>query len=429
MEPTQEQLLNRLAAAGLKTVEQGSQVPPPATPEQPVTPQTDPAQSTPQPSSPQLGQPEAQPTATQPTQPVKPAYTGPSVTDYLTSIGRPSDVNSRAQLAFSTGLVSSPAEYVSLAKTGRNASINTQLLERIRGQIGGVETLPGISGAEPEEETVPSDGAIVQTPTNSVLAKYGITEPSQDSNPIQSFVDTYKTLFLELGLGDVKSRYDQLVNEEAELKTELQDGIDEINDDPWLSEGVRSTQVERLQKKYESKLDTLTNRLKLTDSLYQSGLDQVKFISQQAYNAYYQDKNLQQDYVMKAMDIAQKQAEAERDLKKTDFSRYRNVDGGLYDLETGKFIVSPTTTSSKKATGTKLTIAKTQSLGLPLSMVGTTEEDVIEDLNSDLPPDWFREMIENKRLMSIPPEKLRGDWTAFKEKFGSDGKGDDFDNL
>lgn len=76
------------------------------------------------------------PAVTTPTvQPVN--NSDPSLVNYLTSVGQPNDVNSRATLATKIGLVSNPEAYIAMANNGTNGAINTQLLNILRLQSAG----------------------------------------------------------------------------------------------------------------------------------------------------------------------------------------------------------------------------------------------------------------------------------------------------
>ena len=238
-----------------------------------------------------------------PTVPVS-NYTGPSVVDYLNSIGQPSDYNSRALLAQRMGI----------QNYSGTATQNTQLLSSLRG--GQTQVNPNvftssspavISPAPPE---MPSAGV-----NTSLLGQYGLSTPSPQQSPMKSFADTYKELLSNIGVPEIKKEFDNVQKEYDELQNELNDKIIEVNDNPWLSEGIRLKEVQKLQDKYEGKTSILTNKLKLYNSLYEQGVDEAKFVAQQAYQQYQFDTGVQ----LKLYEIAQKQLDAERDITQQDF--------------------------------------------------------------------------------------------------------------
>jgi LysM repeat protein len=67
--------------------------------------------------------------------------------------------------------------------------------------------------------------------------------------------------------------------------------------------------------------------------------------------------------------------------------------------------------------GDKLTISEAKSLGLPLSLVGRSEAEVLNEINSPNPPSWFKDMIEQKLQASVSDNYLIQKWREFKDAF------------
>ena len=65
---------------------------------------------------------------------LKPAYIGPSIVDYLKSSDLDSSVANRAKLAVQYNIVKSEDEYLKAAQVGKNAMMNTKLLDVLRKQ-------------------------------------------------------------------------------------------------------------------------------------------------------------------------------------------------------------------------------------------------------------------------------------------------------
>lgn len=72
--------------------------------------------------------------------------------------------------------------------------------------------------------------------------------------------------------------------------------------------------------------------------------------------------------------------------------------------------------------GNKLTLNEAKSLGLPTSLIGMTEEEIGNQLASDIPQDWFREIKEQELQSSITPEKLKELWNEFRNLILSKAK-------
>lgn len=236
--------------------------------------------------------------ASTPTIPVS-NYTGPSVVDYLNSIGQPSDRASRAILAQNMGI----------QNYSGTAEQNTQLLNALRS--GQIQANPAVntSSAPPVMSGAPSTAPSIQV-DGQVLQSYGLSLPDSSQSPMKSFADTYKELLSNMGVPDIKKEFDKVQKEYDNLQNELNDKISEVNDNPWYSEGVRVKEIRKLQDKYEGKTSILTDKLKLYNSLYEQGIDEAKFVAQQAYNQYQFETGVQ----LKLYDIAQKQLESSRDF-------------------------------------------------------------------------------------------------------------------
>lgn len=54
------------------------------------------------------------------------------------------------------------------------------------------------------------------------------------------------------------------------------------------------------------------------------------------------------------------------------------------------------TTISSGSKGTKITLANVKALGLPLSIVGRSQDDILKDLQSQTPPEWFIEKLNTE---------------------------------
>lgn len=138
------------------------------------------------------------------------------------------------------------------------------------------------------------------------------------ANPVQSFKDTYTQLVKEAGLMDIKATYQKFIDDQIAVQKELAGKIADVNNNPWLSEGVRVKEIEKLNAKYKVELDSLTNKANYMEALYRDGLDQVQFLATGIEKS-------QQD----AMDNAQKKLDAEAKLVETN-STIVEADGRKY---------------------------------------------------------------------------------------------------
>lgn len=264
---------------------------PPVTPTAPVP--TDPiAPTTPPPVAP------AAPTTT-PTAPVS-TYSGPSLVDYLSSVNKPADFSSRSRIAANLGITNYRG----------TAAQNTQILTSLRGAQDPTAPAPT---ATPTAPTTPPPTA--PTPTladevKDILAQYGVTPPDPTKNPLTSFADIYKQIYASLGIPDIKAKFEETQKKFDDLQSELNDKIQDVNDNPFLSEPERVGRVNSLQKKYETKLNTLTNQMKIYEGIFTDAKSEAQFVAGKAIDVSQQNQNL----VLKAIEQAEKAADAKKKL-------------------------------------------------------------------------------------------------------------------
>lgn len=155
-----------------------------------------------------------------------------------------------------------------------------------------------------------------QNKQNSVLTDNGIDPNSLNPNqsPLLTFADTYKQVMASLGLPDIKKQFEDTTKKYADLQNELNDKIQAINDDPWLTEGVRLKKIESLQNKYEGKLKILTDQIGQYDSIYKQGQQQAQFVAEQAVSIAHNQQVLDQQWQIAQMNLAEKQLEYESTL-------------------------------------------------------------------------------------------------------------------
>lgn len=310
----------------------------------------------------------------------KSTYTGPSIVDYLNSVGQDSSFASRARLAQQAGIQN---------YTG-TASQNTQLLNSLRSQqttqtastipAGGftldqIRQQASLTPAQNLAQEQAKQQAVTTTsPAQTAMQSYGIQADdtslyqAAQSNPVQFVTDLYNQMYRTAGLGDIKNQYETINKEYEDLQNELSDKIQDINDNPWLTEGVRQRQIRSLQARYEDRLGNLTNRLTLSQSLYESGVAEVRFVTDLAVGQYNAELSRQQDLYLKTLDNAQRQAEAEFDQQFKLASLAQDQSQFEAQLALSKFKATQTGGGGSKI----LSVSEAAQLGVPY---GTTQEE------------------------------------------------------
>lgn len=66
--------------------------------------------------------------------------------------------------------------------------------------------------------------------------------------------------------------------------------------------------------------------------------------------------------------------------------------------------------------GTKnpITLAEAKSLGLPISTVGMSQDEILDTLQTSIAPDWFIEKVQNELKMNLTPEAASKAWDEYR---------------
>lgn len=66
----------------------------------------------------------------------------------------------------------------------------------------------------------------------------------------------------------------------------------------------------------------------------------------------------------------------------------------------------------------KITLAEATSKGLPMSVVGRAEQDIVDDLTMKNPPTWFIEKAQSEKGSVISPQNVQNLWDEYRRGFG-----------
>lgn len=268
-------------------------------------------------------------------------YSGPSVVDYLTSVGQPSDFSSRARMAANMGIS---------GYTG-SASQNTQLLNSLRAASGGKNTsttTAGVgAGAVTDPNLNPNTASLLANAT-AIAKSFGWTAPDPKNSPLNIAQDLFKQGLEQLGLTDLKTRINDVLKEQTDLQNKKADDVAEVNANPWLTEGERVAKINKVGEKYDTKLDILVHQQQLYESEYKTGLDQVQWQVGQAMSAYTNAQSQNNDMFSQALTLAEKQVEANQAIAKSTTKATSGGSGGSTGGTTTKSTTSFSTTQLNK---------------------------------------------------------------------------------
>lgn len=383
---------------------------PPAAPAAPAAP-TAPAPTAPAPTVPTTTTPPGAvppvvppviPPVIPPTTPTAPAggapssYTGPSVVDYLNSVGSPSDYASRARLAASMGIT---------GYTG-TSSQNTQLLNSLRSAGAGNNSSTAVAGANaagnkastvtPPATAAPGSPGTPAAPANdgtdaaSIIANataiaksFGWIAPDPNNSPLNIATNLFTQGLAAFGLTNIQTQINNTLQQSTDLQNAKADEAATINANPWLTEGERVARLSKLDDKYATKLDILTHQQQLYEADYKTGLDQVQWQVGQAMSAYNTAETANEKLFSDALSVAQNVMNANVTLKKDNAAAAEAANKPV-EVNPGNSLVNPTTgqviyTAPSKAVSTLSTSATNDAAvraGVDISTFQTYPADV-----------------------------------------------------
>lgn len=255
------------------------------------------------------------------------SHLGGSIVDYLGSIQQPSDFSTRTRLATENGIPN---------YTG-TAAQNTQLLGILRSknqptqqQTGGSshQTSQSQSGSSRQQSTQQQQ---VNTPTTTsasgespqvqLLRAYGYDiSPSAAASfkmaPAKSFQEVYAGVAQSLGISSVKSHMDDVTKKMNTMDQELADKTADINENPWLTEGVRVSQIQKLKDRYDLKRGPFESDLKIYEDMYKTAREEAQYVATGTLNEYNKERDFQRneldDWVNAADKLMQAQIKASK---------------------------------------------------------------------------------------------------------------------
>lgn len=222
---------------------------------------------------------------------------------------------------------------------------------------GVVPTASSGSIAPPNQTYTDQPGEDAPKSLESIFADYGyaVSEGAKDRfklAPAASFKEVYNNISKSLGLDKVKREMDDTLEKIGALDQELADKIADVNENPWLSEGVRVSQIRKLEERYDLKRAPYASNLTTLENLWNDGREEARYVATQSLNQYNTEREFQLDQIQEMQDMAERQFEAELKLYEAQRNKgeYTEVSPGatLFDPVTGKAIY---TAPTAKTTG------------------------------------------------------------------------------
>jgi hypothetical protein len=230
-----------------------------------------------------------QATSTQPTQPGQQAMAGQQADGLQMTMFYKPDPKSE-QVYNAQGEAVSFDQYMAQGGTPNFSNV-----------IAGKPPTPGqVAGATTEGQ--PQGSGLTSTPTQVKQSSAG---PDPATDPIGYVNKLYEDINKSLGISSLKQQMESYNKQLLDLKNEKTDKISGINDNPWLTEGVRVSQIGKLDEKYEMRENNLLGYLQLSQSLYNSAISQAQNMAGDVMQIEQQNRQHSQDQADARFKLAQ----------------------------------------------------------------------------------------------------------------------------
>lgn len=189
-----------------------------------------------------------------------------------------------------------------------NPSPNSNIEAGMKSSQGGAGAgLPtGGGGGAPSVPVKP------EIPSTGNTAIDSLIDVLNNQSPQKTAVDIYKEIYGAMGIDTIKQNYAAQTKDYSDLQEKKAEEAENIKVNPWLSEGIKNAKLKQLDAKYETRELILTNKLKLIETQIDNGRADAQFIAGKTLDQLQQGSKLSQDVILKAIDIVEKQTEAER---------------------------------------------------------------------------------------------------------------------
>ena len=139
--------------------------------------------------------------------------------------------------------------------------------------------------------------------------KFGLgqTPEQYNADPISTIKDISKQILSAMGYDQAASEYTSVAKELEDLENDKDDEIREINDNPWLTEGVRIRQIQKAEEKYEDRIGNRINKLQLLDSVRDDARQQAQYAIGTAVSMWDSERRFQQTQQQMAYDQAERE--------------------------------------------------------------------------------------------------------------------------
>lgn len=182
------------------------------------------------------------------------------------------------------------------------------------------------------------------------------------SDPVASIKKIVEEVMASTGMPEIKTQLDAIAKSKTELENQMNDEIASINDNPWLSEGLRQKKVQAVKDKYESKVNSKINEFNLLQDMYDSARQEAQYSATLATNIYQNEREFLQGQLEFITSAAEKAASAKATKLPASAEEYQyavsqGFDGSFMDYQKFKATQYGTETGVKPPTSAQYKFA------------------------------------------------------------------------
>jgi hypothetical protein len=167
----------------------------------------------------------------------------------------------------------------------------------------------GNAGLSPQDllQLAQANSALTPDQVAQIRQSLGIDQVANTAfgTPAQSTVDLFNQAYSQAGLGDLKSRVQDLSNQIAKAQQDYLDAQSNVNENPFLDEASRVGRIDRLNTEAQQRIGNLQQQQQNLNDLYTQGLSETNaFVTR-----YTNDFNTTRQQALAKLDFLNQQAQ------------------------------------------------------------------------------------------------------------------------
>ena len=182
----------------------------------------------------------------------------------------------------------------------------------------------GAAGLSVDDLTKLLQPGLTTDEVNKIRGGLGIDtlEAATFAAPSKNTEQLYNDAYNSVGLTDIKTKLKDLDAKIAEKQDQLNTALNQIDENPWLSEASRIGKAARTKTFFENSINVLVNQKNSLTDVYKTGLDEVNNFVTRNTNDFNQTQKINTDKLSYLLKKAETQTEAAKTGKKLDIMKY-----------------------------------------------------------------------------------------------------------